>query len=108
MLILFDQGSPVRIRDSLPQHAVKTARQMGWSALSNGELLRAGEEAGLDLLLTTDTNLPFQQDPKGRNLAVVVLSKNRRKAIRPMLPQIAAAIASAKPETCTVVEIPDS
>jgi len=33
MLILFDQGTPVGIRDSLPQHTVKTAREMGWSAL---------------------------------------------------------------------------
>ena len=108
MLILFDQGTPVGIRHSLPQHTVKTAREMGWSALSNGELLRAAEEAGFDVLLTTDINLPYQRDLKGRKLAVVVLSKNRWKVIRPMLPQIAAAIASAKAEMCTVVEIPDS
>src|SRR2546425_9517461 len=52
---------------------------------------------------TTLFRSPYQQDLKGRKLAVVVLSKNRWKVIRPMLPQIAAAIASAKPETCTVV-----
>src|SRR2546425_5249683 len=68
MLILFDQGTPVGIRHSLSEHTVKTAREMGWSALSNGELLRAAEEAGFDLLLTTDTNLPYQQDLKGRRV----------------------------------------
>ncbi len=107
MLILFDQGTPVGIRNSLPEHTVKTAREQGWSTLLNGELLRAAEEAGFDVLLTTDTNLPYQQDLKGCKLAVVVLSKNRWKLIRLMLPQIAGAIASARPGNYTVVEISD-
>ena len=106
MLILFDQGTPVGIRQFLPEHHVKTAREQGWSTLLNGELLRAAEEAGFDALLTTDTSLPYQQDLKGRELAVVILNKNRWKLIRPMLPQIAAAIASATPGNYTVVEIP--
>ena len=108
MLILFDQGTPVGIRHSLPEHTVRTAREQGWSTLLNGELLRAAEEAGFDVLLTTDTNLPHQQDLKGRKLAVVVLSKNRWKLIRPMLAQIAAAIALARPGNYTIVEIPGS
>jgi hypothetical protein len=29
--------------------------------LSNGDLLKAAEEAGFEVLLTTDTNLPHQQ-----------------------------------------------
>jgi len=77
MRILFDQGTPVAIRDALQSHTVRTAREEGWSTLSNGELLRAAEEAGFDLLLTTDTNLPHQQSLKGRKLAVVILSRNR-------------------------------
>jgi hypothetical protein len=106
MLILFDQGTPVGIRRSLPTHAVKTAREQGWSTLLNGELLRAAEEAGFDVLLTTDTNLRYQQDLKGRRLAVVILSKTRWNLIRPMLSDIALAIESAKPGTYSVVEIP--
>jgi len=77
MRILFDQGTPVAIHDALQSHTVRTAREEGWSTLSNGELLRAAEEAGFDLLLTTDTNLPHQQSLKGRKLAVVILSRNR-------------------------------
>jgi hypothetical protein len=108
MLILFDQGTPVGIRQALTQHSVKTAREQGWSMLLNGELLRAAEEAGFDVLLTTDTNLPLQQNLEGRKLAVVVLDKNRWKLIRAALPQIAAAVDSAKPGTCSVVRIPGS
>ena len=106
MRILFDQGTPLGIRDSLPEHIVKTAREQGWSTLLNGELLRAAEEAGFDVLLTTDTNLPYQQNLKGRKLAIVALSKNRWKLIRSVLPEIATAIATANPGTYTVVEIP--
>jgi hypothetical protein len=108
MLILFDQGTPVAIRRSLPEHTVKTAREQGWSMFLNGELLRVAEEAGFDALLTTDTNLPFQQNLKDSKIAVVVLSQNRWKLIRPVLPQIAAAIAAAAPGTCSVVAIPSS
>jgi hypothetical protein len=106
MLILFDQGTPVGIRHSLAQHTVKTAREQGWSTLLNGELLQAAEEAGFDVLLTTDTSLPLQQNLEGRKLAIVILSKNRWKLIRAALPQIVAAVESAKSGTCSVVPIP--
>ena len=108
MLILFDQGTPVAIRHCLLEHTVKTAREQGWSMLTNGELLLAAEEAGFDALLTTDTNLPFQQNLKDYKIAVVVLSQNRWKLIQPMLPRIAGAIEYAKPRTCSVVAIPGS
>jgi hypothetical protein len=108
MLILFDQGTPVGIRHALTQHTVKTAREQGWSTLLNGELLQAAEEAGFDLLLTTDTNLALQQNLEGRKLAIVVLSRNRWKLIRATLPQIAAAVESARPGTCSVVRISGS
>jgi hypothetical protein len=77
MLVLFDQGTPIGIRDSLPGHTVRTAAQQGWSTLLNGQLLRAAEHAGFDVLLTTDTNLQFQQNLEGRKLAVVILNRNK-------------------------------
>jgi hypothetical protein len=70
-------------------------------------LLHTAEEAGFDVLLTTDTSLPFQQNLEGRKLAVVVLSKNRWELIRRALPQIAAAVAAAKPVSSVLVEIPN-
>jgi predicted nuclease of predicted toxin-antitoxin system len=107
MKILFDQGTPVAIREALEHHSVRTAREQGWSTLSNGELLRVAEEADFDVLLTTDTNLPHQQNLKGRKLAVVILSKNRWILIQMRLAEIVAAVESAKPGTYSLVEIPD-
>jgi len=52
MLVLFDQSTPVPIRPSLKGHTVETAWQRGWDKLKNGDLLRAAEEAGFEVLVT--------------------------------------------------------
>jgi len=106
MLILFDQGPPVPLRKFLPGHEVRTAAQQRWSTLLNGELRRAAEQAGFDVLLTTDTHLRFQQNLQIDKLAVVVLNRNRWQLIQTVIPQILAAIAEAKPGSITVVDIP--
>jgi hypothetical protein len=105
MLILFDQGTPVGIRRAFPDHTVRTAREQGWSALLNGELLRVAEEAGFEVLLTTDTNLRYQQNLQGRKLAIVVLSRNRWSLVKPLLDQIVNAVIAATPGSFTLVEI---
>jgi hypothetical protein len=107
MRILFDQGTPVPLRSFLPGHTVTTAAEQGWSTLLNGELLRAAEQAGFDVLITTYTSLPCQQDLPGRQFAVVVVSKNRWKLIREAILEVTSAIAEAKPGTHVVVEIPN-
>ncbi len=105
MLILFDQGTPVAIRRSLEGHIVKTAREQGWSALLNSELLRVAEQAGFDVLLTTDKNMAYQQSLRGRKIALVILGKGNWPLVRPMLPQVAAAVNAAKPGSYTLVDI---
>lgn len=107
MRVLFDQGTPVGIRQCLLDHTIATANEEGWGTLLNGQLLRVAQDAGFDVLLTTDTSLPFQQNLEGRQIAVVILSKNRWNLIRRALPQIATAVAAAKPGTWTIVEIPE-
>jgi hypothetical protein len=106
MLVLFDHGTPRGIARALQGHTVKEARAQGWDTLNNGELLKAAEEAGFDVLLTTDTNLPHQQNLGGRKLAVVILSKNRWSLVRPKMQEIVKAVEAARPGTCTVVDIP--
>ena len=108
MLVLFDHGTPRGLARALEGHTVKEARAQGWDTLSNGDLLNAAEKAGFDVLLTTDTNLPHQQNLQGRKLAIVILSKNRWSLVRPMMKQIADAVSVAKPGRCTVVEISSS
>ncbi len=77
MLILFDQATPFPLRKFLPGHVIKTAYQLGWSTLLNGDPLRVAEESGFDLLLTADKNIAYQQNLSGRKIAIVALGKNR-------------------------------
>src|SRR5207302_9749561 len=92
MRILFDQGTPVQIRRSLEAHTVKTSREQGWSTLANGELLRVAEEAGFDVLLTTDKNIRFQQNLEGRRIAVVVLGNGLCPRVVPLPPVLSPGL----------------
>jgi len=74
MKILFDQGTPVPLRTFLIGHQIETAYERGWAALENGALLDAAQAAGVNLLITTDQNLKYQQSLATRLIAVVVLS----------------------------------
>lgn len=91
MRILFDQGTPVPLRDYLVGHTVKTAFELGWSTLENGELLAAAEHS-YDLLITTDQNLRYQQSLTGRNLSILVLMTTSWPRIRKSIPRILNAI----------------
>jgi hypothetical protein len=70
--VLFDQGTPVPLRNYLSEHKVATAAEMGWSTFSNGELLEAAERE-FDLLMTTDQALRTQQNLSKRRIAILVL-----------------------------------
>lgn len=97
------EGLRVRLR------AIQSTKRKPWvgTGSPNGELLTAAEEAGFEVLLTTDKNLRYQQNLTERKIAVVVLGKARWRLIRPLIPEVVAAVSAAKPGTCTEVEIPD-
>ena len=57
MLVLFDHGTPKGLIGALPGHTVYTAQAKGWDTLSNGALLKAAEDVGVDVLLTTDRRI---------------------------------------------------
>ena len=107
MLILFDHGTPKGLIRALPGHAVHTAQAKGWDTLSNGALLKAAEEAGFDILLTTDRRIRYQQNLSGRRVALVVLTGSTRwSGVRQHVDSIAGAVASATPGSYSEVEIP--
>lgn len=87
------------------EHTVKEARSQGWDKSTNGELLTASEQAGFDLLLTTDKNLRYQQNLEGRRIAIVVLGKGRWRLIRPIIPSVVEAVNAAQPGSYTEVDI---
>ena len=96
MKILFDNNAPRPLVRFLKGHEVLRAGQMGWSRLENGDLLTAAEQAGFDVLLTCDQNLPYQQNFTDRRIAVVILPSNRWPFLRPSAPRIASAVDFAQ------------
>jgi hypothetical protein len=95
--VLFDQGTPVPQRRSLAGHLVRTAYEMGWSTLGNGELLTAAETEGFECLVTTDRNLRHQQNLGGRRLRVVVLPTTDWATIRRHADDVVAAMVEVRP-----------
>lgn len=95
MNILFDGCVPRALRNFLAGHQVKTAQQMGWGELQNGDLIRAAE-VQFDALVTADKNIRYQQNVTDRKIAILVLPTNRWPALQPMTQQIAAAVNRLK------------
>ena len=107
MLILFDHGTPAPLRSFLKGHIVKKTKDLGWETLSNGELLRAAEEAAFEIFLTTDKNIRYQQNLADRVIAIVVLGNSRWPVVQLYVDRVVATITVAKAGTYTEVEIPD-
>jgi hypothetical protein len=74
VLVLFDHGTPKGLARALSGHTIQTAQAKGWDTLSDGALLNAAEEAGFELLLTTDRRIRYQQNLQVRRIALVVLT----------------------------------
>ena len=88
MRILFDQGTPVPLRAALTGHRVETAYERGWATLQNGDLLNAAEQNGIDLLITTDQSLKYQQNLPARRIAIIVLKSANWRLIQTKLDAI--------------------
>jgi hypothetical protein len=97
MRILFDQGTPVPLRQQLTGHLVDTAFERGWSTLRNGELLDVAEHERYDLLITTDQNLSYQQQLAARQLAIIVLLSTSWPRIQRRIEAIQAAVERVVP-----------
>jgi hypothetical protein len=96
MQILFDQGTPLPLREHLTSHTVVSAFELGWSNLKNGELLAAAETS-FDLFITTDQQLRYQQNLSGRKLAILVLLTTSWPRIRRFIPEIQEAVERIRP-----------
>jgi predicted nuclease of predicted toxin-antitoxin system len=104
MRLLLDESVPVRLRRSLPSHAVRTVVEMGWSGVKNGKLLALAANE-FDAFVTVDKNLPYQQNLSALPVAVVLLDakSNELTALEPLVPGLVSALASLKP--CSYLRI---
>ena len=104
MRVLLDECVDWRLSRELVPHEVKTARQMGWTAVRNGELL-ALASTHFDVFVTVDRNLSFQQAIVSFPISVVVLQArtNRLADLRPLVPSLLSAIEARQPGTVELI-----
>ena len=78
-----------RLARALAGHEVLTARQLGWTAIQNGELLALAATA-FDVFVTVDSNLAFQQNAATLPMPIIVLSArtNRLADLMPLVPRL--------------------
>ena len=97
MKVLLDENLAHRLRTSLGAHEVFTVSYKGWAGLKNGELLRTAENDGLEVFLTGDQTLTYEQNLTERTIAIVALSSVEWDILKHHLPLIVAAIDDALP-----------
>ena len=106
MKILFDNGTPKPIAHGLIGHEVSFARQIGWHELGNGELIQKAEDAGYEVLLSTDKNIRYQQNLRGRTISLVILGNSQWPLVQLHLERIVAAVNACTAGSYAEVEIP--
>jgi hypothetical protein len=104
--VLLDECIDWRLSRDIVGHDVKTAHQMGWASIKNGELLALAVDQ-FDVFVTVDRNLSFQQRLASFPIAVVILhaKTNRLADLRHLVPGLLSALESVQPGTPTLVGI---
>ena len=69
--------------------------------------LKRPNAAGFEVFVTTDKNIRYQQNLTKRKISIVVLGRGRWRLIRPMMPEVLAAVNAASSGTFVEVFIPD-
>lgn len=95
MDILFDHSTPRPLRKYLPDHRVALTKEMNWQRLANGELLAEAQQL-FDVLITTDTNIEYQNKVADFDLAMIVLRgySNSSHELAPLMSQVNEALTT--------------
>lgn len=75
MKVLLDENLAHRLRKNLGAHEVFTVNFKGWAGLKNGDLLRTAENNGIEVFLTGDQTVTYEQNLTERTIAIVVLCR---------------------------------
>ena len=99
MKILIDECVDQHFRLLFGGHDCQTAAYAGFAGLKNGVLLASAAAAGFQVLVTTDQEIPFQQNLSIRRISIVVLCAptNQLRDLRPLVAEALQALDSIQP-----------
>lgn len=101
MKILFDACCPRPLRKHLSGHEITTAQEMNWGELQNGDLLNQAQ-AQFDVLISTDSNIEYQQQLPQYDIALIVLRSltGRVAELKLLMPDCLKALEVIQPGAC--------
>jgi len=77
---------------------VRHASEIGWQDLDDRPLLERADDS-FDVLITTDRNLPYQQNLSRYSLSVIILiaHTNRLEDLLPLIPDVLNELDTIQP-----------
>lgn len=103
--VLLDENVDYRLKSHFnKEFNVNTVSDNNWDGMKNGSLLRAAAEE-FDLFVTMDKNIPYQQNLKHLDLAIIVIqsTSNALVDVSPLMPEINTIILKAEAGEATFV-----
>jgi predicted nuclease of predicted toxin-antitoxin system len=87
-------------------HTVQNVEDMGWRGTKDRELLALANVFPFNVFITSDKNLPYQQNLQTLGLRVVVLnaSNTRPDHLLPLITQIIPLLQSLAPGSITLID----
>jgi hypothetical protein len=96
MKVVFDENVPWPLRKLLSDYSVTSVQREGLGGTENGELL-AALDGRFDVLILCDKNLRYQQNLKGRKIAIIELPTNRWPILKNLQEVILLALLKTVP-----------
>jgi len=100
MRVLLDEHLPHRLRQLFaPEIEVVTVGYLGWQGTRNGNLLRAAQDEGFDVLITMDRGIPHEQDLRDLRIGILLLQakSNRMADLEPLMANVHETLARIQP-----------
>ena len=99
MKVLLDECVPRKLRQHFVQHDCYAVPDLGWSGKKNGELLTLAEQNAVEVFVTVDQGIEYEQNIAGRRLGIVVLKakSSRYSDLIKCVPEMLRAISSIQP-----------
>lgn len=107
MKILLDEGIDIRLKNSFPDnHEVYTVKDMQWTGIKNGELIKLLAQNTFDCWIVVDKNIPYQQNISKLPCPIIILNvvKNTLSHLLPLIPQLLIILQNNITEKIIVIK----
>ncbi len=105
MKVVLDECVPWPAHKLLSSHVCSTAQQRGWAGIKNGDLIRLAEKE-LQLFITADQGIRYQQNLAGRRIAIIELNTNKLRRIEAAADSLRKAVDEIQPGSFVKLDLP--